>query len=36
MVDKHLTLLPVIEDGRLVGVLDKRSMLRVASRKGGA
>lgn len=31
MVDKHLTLLPVVEDGRLAGVLDKRSMLLVAT-----
>ena len=31
MVDKHLTLLPVVEDGKLVGVLDKRAMLRVAT-----
>jgi CBS domain-containing protein len=30
MVDHHHTLLPVVDDGRLVGVVDKRCMLKVA------
>ena len=36
MVDRHLTVLPVLSEGRVVGVIDKWSVLSVASLEGVA